>query len=45
MKRDIDKLADRLVKLGREGIAVEAKISDLEIAQKNGQSDLKPKAT
>jgi hypothetical protein len=26
MKRDIDKLADRLVELGREGIAIERKI-------------------
>jgi len=28
MRRDIGKLADRLVELGREGIAIETKISN-----------------
>jgi hypothetical protein len=37
MRRDIDKLADRLVELGREGIAIETKILEWKTAQKNGQ--------
>lgn len=34
MKRDIDKLADRLVELGREGIAIERKIIEWKMAEK-----------
>jgi hypothetical protein len=37
MKRDIDKLADRLVELGREGIAIETKIHELKLAEKKKQ--------
>ena len=33
MKKDIDKLADRLVKLGREGIAIETKVRELKTSE------------
>jgi hypothetical protein len=38
MRRDIGKLADRLVELGREGIAIETKI----LEWKSGQTSSKP---
>ncbi len=34
MKRDIGKLADRLVELGREGIAIERKILEWKVAER-----------
>ena len=45
MKRDIDKLADRLVKLGREGIAIEQKILEWKTADKQEKSTPKTKAS
>ena len=45
MKRDIDKLADRLVELGSEGIVIEAKIREWKVAQKDGQSTPRAKAS
>jgi hypothetical protein len=42
MKRDIDKLADRLVELGSEGIAIEKKILEWKIA--DGKEKPSPKA-
>jgi predicted ABC-type ATPase len=44
MKRDIDKLADRLVELGREGIVIERKILEWKTAEKKEKSDPKTKA-
>jgi hypothetical protein len=44
MKRDIDKLADRLVELGREGIAIEKKILEWKTAGKK-KSTPKTKAS
>ncbi|MBB5342688.1 hypothetical protein [Tunturibacter empetritectus] len=37
MKRDIDKLADRLVERGREGIAAEKKMLEWKIAESKQQ--------
>jgi len=34
MRRDIDRLADRLVELGREGISIEKRILDWKTAEK-----------
>jgi hypothetical protein len=45
MKRDIDKLADRLVELGREGIAIEKKILEWKTAEGKAKSSLKAKAS
>jgi hypothetical protein len=45
MKRDIGKLADRLVELGNEGIAIETKIFEWKTAEKAKQSASKPKAS
>jgi hypothetical protein len=45
MKRDIGKLADRLVELGREGIAIETKILEWKSAPKSGQPAPKSKAS
>jgi hypothetical protein len=45
MKRDIDKLADRLVELGREGIAIERKILELKTKQKKKKPSPKTKAS
>lgn len=45
MKRDIDKLADRLVELGREGIAIEKKILEWKTAEEKAKSAPKAKAS
>lgn len=45
MKRDIGKLADRLVELGREGIAIERKILEWKTAEKKEKSAPKTKAS
>ena len=45
MKRDIDKLADRLVELGREGIAIERKILEWKTAEGKRSSAPKKKAS
>ena len=45
MKRDIGKLADRLVELGREGIVVERKILELKTAEKKETPAPKTKAS
>jgi hypothetical protein len=45
MKRDIDKLADRLVERGREGIVAEKKMLEWKIAEKKEQSASKTKAS
>ncbi|HEY6767757.1 MAG TPA: hypothetical protein VI386_23640 [Candidatus Sulfotelmatobacter sp.] len=45
MKRDIDKLADRLVERGREGIAAEKKMLEWKIAEKKEQPASKTKAS
>jgi hypothetical protein len=44
MKRDIGKLADRLVERGREGIAIEKKILEWKIEQKKELSKSTTKA-
>jgi hypothetical protein len=44
MKRDIDKLADRLVERGREGIVAEKKMLEWKIAEKKEQPASKTKA-
>jgi hypothetical protein len=45
MKRDIDKLADRLVQLGREGIAIERKILEWKTAEMKENAAPKTKAS
>ena len=45
MRRDIDKLADRLVELGSEGIAIETKILEWKTAQKVESPAPKSKAS
>jgi hypothetical protein len=45
MRRDIGKLADRLVELGREGIAIERKIFEWKIAEKKETPAPKTKAS
>jgi len=45
MKRDIGKLADRLVELGREGIAIERKILEWKAAEKKETPVPKTKAS
>jgi hypothetical protein len=45
MKRDIGKLADRLVELGREGIAIEKRILDWKAAEKKETPVPKSKAS
>jgi hypothetical protein len=45
MKRDIGKLADRLVELGREGIAIEKKILEWKAVNKKKQAASKTKAS
>ncbi|MEO6804127.1 MAG: hypothetical protein ABI197_12875 [Granulicella sp.] len=45
MRRDIDKLADRLVELGNEGIAVETKILEWKAAEKKENSAVQKKAS
>jgi hypothetical protein len=45
MKRDIGKLADRLVELGCEGIAIEKKILEWKMAEKKGTPAPKTKAS
>jgi hypothetical protein len=45
MKRDIDKLADRLVELGREGIAIETKILEWKNSEKLGETTPQAKAS
>ncbi len=45
MKRDIDKLADRLVKRGSEGIAAEKKLLEWKIAELRRDSTGKTKAS
>ena len=45
MKRDIGKLADRLVELGREGIAIERKILEWKAAEKKESAAPKTKAS
>jgi hypothetical protein len=45
MRRDIDKLADRLVELGSEGIAIETKILEWKTAQKSGKPAPKSKGS
>jgi hypothetical protein len=45
MKRDIGKLADRLVELGRQGIEIEKKILEWKIAEEKETSAPKTKAS
>jgi len=45
MRRDIGKLADRLVELGREGIAIETKILEWKAGQKSGKPAPQSKAS
>jgi hypothetical protein len=45
MKRDIDRLADRLVERGREGILAEKKMLEWKIAEKMEQPANKTKAS
>jgi hypothetical protein len=45
LKRDIGKLADRLVELGREGIAIEKRILDWKTAEKKETPAPKTKAS
>ena len=45
MKRDIGKLADRLVELGREGIAIERKILEWKVAETKQDFPLQTKAS
>lgn len=45
VKRDIGKLADRLVELGREGIVIERKILEWKAAEKKDNSAPKTKAS
>jgi hypothetical protein len=44
MKRDIGKLADRLVERGSEGISIEKKILEWKIAEKKEESKSASKA-
>lgn len=45
MRRDIGKLADRLVELGNEGIAIETKILEWKAEEKKESSAPKQKAS
>lgn len=45
MKRDIDKLADRLVERGNEGIVAEKKLLEWKIAEKKKQAASSTKAS
>lgn len=45
MKRDIDRLADRLVELGRAGVAIEQKILEWKTSEKKESSAPKTKAS